>query len=492
MISRTKASKFGVFIIAVTIIISGIVKADSFTFLKVADTNTPVPQGLRTFGCPLSCGAFRGAAIENRTVTFRGRAGTSTFGGQHDQEGIYKLIDGVLDKVADRNTVMGIICDDLEFIASSQIPDEPGGAGVCDPFEFVYFQDFGLPSLDRDKVAFWGRNRSTPVPTGIFTDMTGGLTALVTKDTPRPNGDGPFGPNGLGPGDLTFDEGSIAFISAGVLSTTHAIVTNLGGSLHFVADENTPIPNGIGSFTRPSGSQAFKGVMLHNGEIVFIGEGDTQQGVYSSFNGFIDVVADETTTVPGGTGTFTQFSAPAISNSNITFLGIKNSEIGIFSTVGGVLNAVGDSDYGGVGVSAIDGENIAFLRSFGSYSGYQSIVTNLGGSLTKIIDTDDELEGKSILGFSFGREGLSGNQIVFTAIFDDGSEGLYIAEYEAAPGDVNYNGVTDVYDLNLIRDLRNQPVSWEGDPRDLDGDGMITLYDVRKAVLQCTNPRCAP
>jgi len=38
---------------------------------------------------------------------------------------------------------------------------------------------------------------------------------------------------------------------------------------------------------------------------------------------------------------------------------------------------------------------------------------------------------------------------------------------------------------------RNTPASGPDDPRDLDGDGMITVLDARKLVLLCTLPRCA-
>ena len=52
-------------------------------------------------------------------------------------------------------------------------------------------------------------------------------------------------------------------------------------------------------------------------------------------------------------------------------------------------------------------------------------------------------------------------------------------------GDVNRN------DLNIILAARNTPADGPDDPRDLDGDGMITALDARKLVLMCTRPRCA-
>ncbi|MCB1771797.1 MAG: ExeM/NucH family extracellular endonuclease, partial [Candidatus Competibacteraceae bacterium] len=54
--------------------------------------------------------------------------------------------------------------------------------------------------------------------------------------------------------------------------------------------------------------------------------------------------------------------------------------------------------------------------------------------------------------------------------------GLSLASPPAAvPGDVNQDGVVDRTDLNLVTAARNTPASGPDDPRDLDGDGMITV-----------------
>lgn len=61
----------------------------------------------------------------------------------------------------------------------------------------------------------------------------------------------------------------------------------------------------------------------------------------------------------------------------------------------------------------------------------------------------------------------------------------------ATPGDIDSDGDIDTTDIQAINAARNTPATSPNDPRDLDGDGMITLYDARKAVLLCTRPRCA-
>jgi len=61
----------------------------------------------------------------------------------------------------------------------------------------------------------------------------------------------------------------------------------------------------------------------------------------------------------------------------------------------------------------------------------------------------------------------------------------------AIPGDLDNDGDVDRDDLNIILAARNTPASGPDDPRDLDGDGMITALDARKLVTLCTRPRCA-
>ncbi len=72
--------------------------------------------------------------------------------------------------------------------------------------------------------------------------------------------------------------------------------------------------------------------------------------------------------------------------------------------------------------------------------------------------------------------------------YGDGEEvarGSNPLDDESAPvvGDCDADGDVDQDDLNLVLVARNQPASGPYDPRDLDGDGMITALDARKLVL---------
>jgi len=79
--------------------------------------------------------------------------------------------------------------------------------------------------------------------------------------------------------------------------------------------------------------------------------------------------------------------------------------------------------------------------------------------------------------------------------WNDGCSGLIeqtitFGEEEMA-GDLDGDVDVDYDDLDIILEARNTPASGPDDPRDLDGDGMITGLDARKLVLLCTRPRCA-
>jgi hypothetical protein len=56
--------------------------------------------------------------------------------------------------------------------------------------------------------------------------------------------------------------------------------------------------------------------------------------------------------------------------------------------------------------------------------------------------------------------------------------------------DLNNDGHVNVDDINVIMAGRGTRVA-PGDPRDVDGDGMVTTNDARACVLKCDKPLCA-
>jgi hypothetical protein len=58
--------------------------------------------------------------------------------------------------------------------------------------------------------------------------------------------------------------------------------------------------------------------------------------------------------------------------------------------------------------------------------------------------------------------------------------------------DVNGDRAIDRNDIEAIFDARGSTAAGPDDPRDADGDGLITVDDGRLCVLQCTNADCKP
>lgn len=67
-----------------------------------------------------------------------------------------------------------------------------------------------------------------------------------------------------------------------------------------------------------------------------------------------------------------------------------------------------------------------------------------------------------------------------------------LAEQQALLCDVDGNRVVDRNDIGLIFAARGQAADGPDDPRDANGDGVITINDGRACVLECSNPGCEP
>jgi len=145
-----------------------------------------------------------------------------------------------------------------------------------------------------------------------------------------------------------------------------------------VANQNTAVPGGTGNFNllfppaTSGGNVAFTG-----------GDSFTPQGIYTNIGGSLSVVANQNTALPGGKGNFTALSSPLINGQDVTFLG-----------------------------SGADGQN--------------GIYSEIGGSLTKVIDLSNSLDGKTLTSLDLRDDlGVGSNSVVFLANFTAGSSGIF-------------------------------------------------------------------
>ncbi len=391
--------------LSLSLLASGKAEAISLTFEKIVDVNTAIPEGTGNFGF------FETPSLDNGNVAFNGLSG------DFEQRGVYTNIGSELNVVADTNTPI------------------PGGTG-----NFTAFGSFFSPSLDDGNVALNGFGGANFDRSGIYTSINGVLDVVADTNTPIPGGTGTFSNSG-GP---SLDNGNVVFGASDVGGDS--IYTNIGGGLSVVADTNTPIPGGTGTFF------GFTGNSLDNGTVAFGGFGGAnleQSGIYTNIAGALNVVADTNTPVPGGTGTFRDFFSPSLNDGNVAFQGISGANFdrsGIYTSINGVLDVVADMNTpipGGTGtfsdfffpLPSLDNGNVAFASTNAGFE-QDGIYTNIGGTLAEVIATGGFLDDKEVSSVFFGSEGLSGNQIAFGATFSDDSQAIYIATAIPEPSSV--------------------------------------------------------
>jgi hypothetical protein len=232
-----------------------------------------------------------------------------------------------------------------------------------------------------------------------------------------------------------------------------------------VVDLNTAIPGGSGNFTAIPQEP-----MISGDNVAFLGNGaGGQQGVYMVpgnpvIPGNPVKLADLNTAIPGGSGNFTSFIpgnpvAPAIDGTRVAFFGagsggqqgIYVSQTGppikIADTATGIPGGTGSfTGFGAVSISATD---VAFL-GLGA-NGQQGIYDMTGGSLLKVVDLAELVDGRAITGLNLSRSALFGDPLAFQLTFDDGSQALYTWSRPVLAGDFNTDGKVDAADYVVWR-----------------------------------------
>ena len=238
---------------------------------------------------------------------------------------------------------------------------------------------------------------SVPGGAGTFTGF-GGVSLATLPVAPQPP---PISVGFLGDG-----AGQQGVYLSDVTDPTGAIPPNPIK----VADLGASIPAGTGEFTGFDQLAAtINPVSGPEGppiRLAFIGTGDGQQGVYlydvTDPTGAIPPtpirVADLSTAIPGGVGTFTGFSALSVSHEHTAFLG------------------QGSGGQAGIYVAS---------------------------TLSKVTAVGDTLEGKVVTALRLGREGLDGDRLGFAADFADGSEGVFSYSLPPSAADTGPGSVGD-------------------------------------------------
>lgn len=360
-----------------------------YTFVKIVDSETPVPGG---DGSPFSGLSLSVPAVDGEVVAFRGEGGG---------------IDGVF--AGDGNTLSPM----------AAVGDAITGGGTITSI----FDDFAFSGGIVTIIAL-----NSSAVRGIYSTDDSGLNKIVA-----------FGDSE--PGGSTFS--TIHFVSSDGENLTFqanikccvprsaGIYTNLVGVNELVVDTTTVIPGSapttFGSFSSDPDISG-QNIAFHSGF-------GALTGIYANLDGSLTKVADVNDTEPGGNQTFTTLSIPAISGQKVAFRG-AGDKTGIYIGDGGPLTVIaqtgdpapGGSTFSGFGPDvAFDGENVAFSASG---SGFSGLFVSDQLDLCRVIDTDDTLEGKDItqLFMGLGRDSFSQERLGFLAVFADGSRGIYLAK----------------------------------------------------------------
>ncbi len=366
---------------------------------RIADTTTPIPNGVGNF-------TFFDRdenAIFNGEVVFNGQ-------GSNNQRGLYSTFGGGLTRVVDATT------------------PTPGGSGTLEPLED--------PALGGSVTTFGSGDSGGGEGIYSFTIAGGNPTVIANLNSAVPGGTGNFT-------DLfnqSYSNG-VTLFKGEDNNGPRGMYTNTGGVLALVANENTPVPDGTSdtfdSFFEPA---------IRNGNLSFKGTGSGgQEGIYADFGSGLTVVADTNTAAPGGGGNFTGFDESSITGQDVVFQGtVPAGKPGVYRSQAGALSLIADANtaipdgtgnFTFAGNPAMDGGVIVFIGT--GNGGQRGIYLSEAGPLVKLIAVGDALDGRTVSDVDINpHEAIRGNSIVFSAVFSNGSSGIYVADLLVAAAEI--------------------------------------------------------
>lgn len=244
--------------------VGGIYTSTSGELTNLVNFNTLVPNSTGSF---TTIGA---TDFDNGDIVFFGVDSTG-------QRGIYKTLDGLLEKVVDTNTINPSTGSAfLNF--SSAFPT--GGSASSENKN---------PAIDGEDILFIGRSGAT----GLYKESEGILTTLVDLNTLVPNELATFsGVNGF-----AADEENFSFLASSFdASSPQGIYKDTGNGISVVADENTLVPEGVGTFEFSTGTP----LAMSGDSIAFLApDSSGVAGIYTDLGGSLIKVIDENMNLDG-------------------------------------------------------------------------------------------------------------------------------------------------------------------------------------------------
>jgi hypothetical protein len=197
-----------------------------------------------------------------------------------------------------------------------------------------------------------------------------------------------------------------------------------------IADTSTAIPGGSGTFSSVDGAAIDGNTVLLNG----IGAGGQYGAYMATIGGSLSTVADTNTAIPGGTGNFSTVAGTTISGNTVTFFGSgSGSQSGIYTSTGGTLDNIVDKNTlipdgtghftGFIGYTS-SGSTVAFGAS--GMMGQSGIYTSSGGVLTVVADRNTLIpSGTGKFTNLDTLPSISGSTVAFEGRGSNGQSGIY-------------------------------------------------------------------
>ncbi|HRW53784.1 MAG TPA: hypothetical protein P5081_12940 [Phycisphaerae bacterium] len=434
---------------------------------RVADTTDAVPDTGGTFT------SFGTPAIDGPRIVF----GAASDNGR---QGFYVSQNGTLSRVIDTTTFL------------------PGGGS--------FTSIAGEPSIEGSDVAFSGFGPSIG---GHYARINNVLWQIARiGSTPLPGSPGVFG----NWSSSWIDNGRVVFYATQVCGFEGLYEWRQGGQLRALADTNTPIPGGVGTFTAFNNCVGVQpGPAAADGQTIFTASGSSGQfGVYTTAGGLRRVL-DLTTTTPIG-GMFTSVQPPmtdlgilAISANTTNGVVVYLQDcLGTHIIVDPTTNYPGtNSPFGyfppflGAGRVGLNDGTVVFFgvspdSSTSGAFGYRH------GQIFKIVENSDVIDGESGL-VIFRRESVSGDRFAFRRLTNSGIV-VHVADIGEVTttnplGDMNCDGVVDLNDIAPFTLALADPAAYASafpncdiNNGDMSQDGLVDSQDIAGFIAAVLAP----
>lgn len=222
---------------------------------------------------------------------------------------------------------------------------------------------------------------------------------------------------------------SVAFV--GVIGMASAAAAQ---TFTRIADMTTAIPGGMGTFSSIGGGNRMS---IASGTVGLIGSGsDGQSGIYlvDAGGGPLSRFVDTSTSIPAGNGNFTSYGGVRLAGSHVVFSAGNSSGIYAGPVGGGPLIRLVDRNTpvpGGTGnFGTVPSATLWYASgmtvAFNSGSGIYTVPTT-GGSVTRVVDTNTPVPGGSGLFGTLGNVSVSGSFVGFRGSIGTTYDGVFTA-----------------------------------------------------------------